>query len=77
MIRSCPTPTPAGSRPKASRVRSSRLQLGHADTRMTERHYARLAPNYIGETVRANFTALGIVETTNVEPLQLPKRTAR
>lgn len=41
-------------------------QLGHADTRMTERHYAHLAPSYIGETVRAAFTKLGIVETTNV-----------
>jgi integrase len=25
-------------------------QLGHNDTRMTERHYAHLAPSYIGET---------------------------
>ncbi len=30
-------------------------QLGHSDTRMTERHYAHLAPNYIGETIRAGF----------------------
>lgn len=28
-------------------------QLGHADTRMTEKHYAHLAPNYVAETVRA------------------------
>lgn len=28
-------------------------QLGHADTRMTERHYAHLAPNYVADTVRA------------------------
>jgi integrase len=33
-------------------------QLGHADTRMTERHYAHLAPNYIAETIRANFPIL-------------------
>jgi integrase len=44
-------------------------QLGHSDTRMTERHYAHLAPSYIGETVRANFTSLGIVEPTNVAPI--------
>jgi integrase len=44
-------------------------QLGHSDTRMTERHYAHLAPSYIGETVRANFTSLGIVESTNVAPI--------
>jgi hypothetical protein len=36
---------------------------------MTERHYAHLAPSYIGETVRANFTSLGIVEPTNVAPI--------
>ena len=44
-------------------------QLGHSDTRMTERHYAHLAPSYIGETVRANFSALGIVEPSNVAPI--------
>ncbi len=27
-------------------------QLGHADTRMTERHYAHLCPNYIADEVR-------------------------
>ena len=25
-------------------------QLGHADTRMTEKHYAHLAPSYIADT---------------------------
>jgi integrase len=28
--------------------------LGHADTRITEKHYAHLAPSYIADTVRAN-----------------------
>ena len=28
--------------------------LGHADTRVTERHYAALAPNYVADTVRTN-----------------------
>lgn len=41
-------------------------QLGHADTRMTEKHYAHLAPNYVAETVRAALPALGIVERSNV-----------
>ena len=36
-------------------------QLGHADTRMTERHYAHLAPSYVADTIRANFPTLGIV----------------
>ena len=30
-------------------------QLGHADTRMTEKHYAHLAPSYVAQTIRANF----------------------
>lgn len=33
-------------------------QLGHSDTRMTERHYAHLAPSYVGETIRAAFGQL-------------------
>ena len=33
-------------------------QLGHADTRMTERHYAHLAPNYVADTIRRNFPRL-------------------
>ncbi|CAN5121588.1 site-specific integrase [soil metagenome] len=28
--------------------------MGHADTRMTERHYAHLQPDFIAETIRAN-----------------------
>jgi integrase len=35
-------------------------QLGHADTRMTEKHYAHLAPSYVADTIRAHFPALGI-----------------
>jgi integrase len=44
-------------------------QLGHSDTRMTERHYAHLSPNYVADTVRAALPALGIVETANVVAL--------
>jgi integrase len=44
-------------------------QLGHSDTRMTERHYAHLSPNYIAETVRAALPALGIVDRSNVATL--------
>ncbi len=35
-------------------------QLGHADIRMTERHYAHLIPNYVSDTVSANLPELGI-----------------
>jgi integrase len=45
------------------------VQLGHADTRMTEKHYAHLAPNYVAETVRAALPPLGIVERSNVAAL--------
>jgi integrase len=32
--------------------------LGHADTRITEKHYAHLAPNYVADTLRAHFPSL-------------------
>jgi integrase len=45
-------------------------QLGHRDTRMTEKHYAHLSPSYVSDTIRAALPALGIVDNTNVERLQ-------
>ena len=33
--------------------------LGHADTRMTEKHYGHLAPSYIADTLRANLPSFG------------------
>ena len=47
-------------------------QLGHADTRMTERHYAHLSRSYVADTVRAAFGEMGIVEESNVTPLLRP-----
>jgi integrase len=44
-------------------------QLGHADTRMVEKHYGHLSPSYIADTVRAAFGSLGIVEPANVAPI--------
>ena len=43
-------------------------QLGHADTRMTEKHYAHLAPSYVANTIRAHFPNLGITGTDTVTP---------
>jgi integrase len=40
-------------------------QLGHADTRMVEKHYGHLAPSYVADTVRAAFGTLGILEPSN------------
>ena len=45
-------------------------QLGHADTRMTEKHYAHLAPNYVADTIRAKFPDLGIAEAETVMVLR-------
>ena len=41
-------------------------QLGHADTRMTEKHYAHLAPSYVADVVRAALPDLGIVLPTSI-----------
>jgi integrase len=49
-------------------------QLGHADTRMTEKHYAHLAPSYVAQAIRANFPLLGFSE--NAEIIPLPKQAA-
>jgi integrase len=45
-------------------------QLGHADTRMTEKHYAHLAPSYVADTIRAHFPTLGIAGDPTVTPMQ-------
>jgi integrase len=44
------------------------VQLGHADTRMVEKHYGHLSAGYVAETVRAAFDTLGIVEPPNLKP---------
>ncbi len=36
-------------------------QLGHSDTRMTERHYAHLSPSHVASVVRQSLGPLGIV----------------
>ncbi len=33
--------------------------MGHADTRMTERHYAHLSPSFVADTIRANLPSFG------------------
>jgi hypothetical protein len=44
---------------------------------MTEKHYAHLAPNYVADTIRANFPNLGITETTNLVPFRGLKHLGR
>jgi integrase len=45
-------------------------QLGHADTPMTEKHYAHLAPSYVADTIRANFPEVGVASETTLAPLK-------
>jgi integrase len=45
-------------------------QLGHSDTRMTERHYAHLAPNYVADTIRASFPRLSQSRAPTVVPMR-------
>lgn len=49
-------------------------QLGHADTRVTSRHYAHLAPSYVAETIRAAFPTLGINEAPKIKSMKARKR---
>ena len=43
--------------------------LGHADTRMTERHYAHLSRSYVADAIQAGAMEIGI-EPDNVEQLR-------
>lgn len=47
--------------------------MGHADTRMTERHYAHLSPNFVADTIRANLPSFGL-EPLNVNKLKMRKK---
>jgi integrase len=40
--------------------------LGHADERITRRHYAHLSPSYVADTVRRTAAGLGIVARDNI-----------
>ncbi len=43
--------------------------LGHADERITRRHYAHLSPSYVSQTVREHAAGMGIVEQLQVARL--------
>jgi integrase len=45
-------------------------QLGHAGTRMTEKHYAHLAPSYVADTIRAHFPRFGITVDSNLASMK-------
>ena len=43
--------------------------IGHADTRMVEKHYGHIAPSYVAEAIRAGAPRFGAV-ASNVKPLR-------
>jgi integrase len=47
-------------------------QLGHTDTRTSERHYAHLSPSFVADTVRAAFSTLGVVGESKILPMTSP-----
>ena len=51
-----------------------RRGLRHADTRMTEKHYAHLGPNSVAQPLRANFPVLGLTDGADVVPLRRVKK---
>ncbi len=46
-------------------------QLGHSDTRMTEKHYGHLAPSALADAIRAAMPKLGLLVGSKVEPLKI------
>ncbi len=48
-------------------------QLGHADSRMAERHYTHLSSSYIADAIRTNLPEFGIVEKGKVTPISKPR----
>jgi integrase len=44
-------------------------QLGHSNSRVTEKHYAHLAPSYVADTIRANAPRFGFAQELKVSPL--------
>lgn len=44
--------------------------LGHADERITRKHYAHLSPSYVRDVVRAGLGRLGIFQDNNVKQLK-------
>jgi integrase len=50
--------------------------MGHADTRMVEKHYGHLAPSYVAEAIRAGAPRFG-TEASNVKPIGRRRRAGK
>jgi integrase len=48
--------------------------LGHSDTRITEKHYGHLSPNYIAQTIRAHLPQLSPAAPAKVQPIRTAKK---
>lgn len=46
-------------------------QLGHADTRVTKKHYAHLAPSYVAQAIRSGFGDMGLFRPSSIAPLSV------
>ena len=44
-------------------------QLGHSDTRITQKHYAHLSPNYIAKSFRQRFGTIGLIREMGSAPM--------
>jgi integrase len=44
--------------------------LGHADTRMVEKHYGHLAQSYVADAIRAGAPRFGREKPSNVKPME-------
>jgi integrase len=49
------------------------VNLGHADVRMTTRHYAHLAPSYVADAIRKFAPTFGTVEESIIHPIARPR----
>jgi len=49
--------------------------LGHADTRMVEKHYGHLAPSYIADAIRAGAPRFAGASNAAIVPLHKAART--
>ena len=50
--------------------------LGHADTRMVQKHYGHLAPSYIADRIRETAPTFGIEADGKVVPMRRKKARA-
>jgi integrase len=44
--------------------------LGHADTRMVEKHYGHLAPSYIADAIRTGAPRFAVASDTTLVPMR-------